>query len=174
MTGRSRNPMRCALSPNIHHWEFSSLAAVLETQAIDVEVVDLNRLYYEYLRSDEFGQATADFSAYTGRHFEASSFLTSYGFSSICSSYPLTLRVAEKSEGYPPGEQSRSRGSPGLRGRRADDEGFSIGGFRSSRRSGTYLSHVAERDLCRTPRFRMSPAQHSAAVMKLCVVLRRR
>src|SRR5271169_5030423 len=71
-----------------------SLAAVLENQGVELEVVDLNRLYYDYLRSDEFRQSSLDFSTYAGRYFEAKSFDV-YGFSTICSSYPLTLRVAE-------------------------------------------------------------------------------
>jgi len=70
-----------------------SLAAVLETQGIEQEIVDLNRLYYDYLQSDEFRQATLDFSTYAGRYFETKSFDV-FGFSTICSSYPVTLRVA--------------------------------------------------------------------------------
>lgn len=70
-----------------------SLAAVLEEQGVEQEIVDLNRVYYDYLRSEQFRQDAFDFCTYVGRYFEKKSFDV-FGFSTICSSYPLTLRVA--------------------------------------------------------------------------------
>ena len=72
-----------------------SLAAVLEQNGAAPEIVDLNRLYYEYLRADDSLRAGVDFTAYAASHLEALS-LDFYGFSTICSSYPLTLRVARE------------------------------------------------------------------------------
>jgi len=72
-----------------------SLAAVLEQERIELEVVDLNRLYYECLRSEEYREGRVDFCTYAGRFFEAKSFDV-WGFSTICSSYPLTIRVARE------------------------------------------------------------------------------
>jgi radical SAM superfamily enzyme YgiQ (UPF0313 family) len=70
-----------------------SLAAVLEQQGVEQELVDLNRLYYDYLRSDGFRQDAFDFCGYASQYFEQKAFDV-YGFSTICSSYPLTLRIA--------------------------------------------------------------------------------
>jgi len=72
-----------------------SLAAVLEKEGIIPTVVDLNRLYYQYLRSDEYQQREIDFCGFVSRGFESQSF-DIFGFSSICSSYPLTLRIARE------------------------------------------------------------------------------
>jgi radical SAM superfamily enzyme YgiQ (UPF0313 family) len=70
-----------------------SLGAVLERCGITPVIVDLNRLYYDCLRSDEYGRGEIDFCAYAARYFESPDF-DLYGFSTICSSYPLTLRIA--------------------------------------------------------------------------------
>lgn len=72
-----------------------SLAAVLEEQGIVPDIVDLNRLYYQYLRSDEYQQRQIDFGGFVSRGFESQSY-DIFGFSSICSSYPLTLRIAQE------------------------------------------------------------------------------
>ncbi len=72
-----------------------SLAAVLEQNGAAPEIVDLNRLYYEYLRADDTLRTGVDFTAYAASHLETLS-LDFYGFSTICSSYPLTLRVARE------------------------------------------------------------------------------
>jgi radical SAM superfamily enzyme YgiQ (UPF0313 family) len=68
-----------------------SLAAVLEQRGTVPQVVDLNRLYYHHLRSEDSG----DFGA------SVTSFLESlrcdvYGFGTLCNSYPLTIRVARE------------------------------------------------------------------------------
>jgi radical SAM superfamily enzyme YgiQ (UPF0313 family) len=69
------------------------LAAVLEQHNLQPEVVDLNRLYYDWLRSEESRTEKTDFCTYAASYFESLSF-DFYGFSTICSSYPLTLRLA--------------------------------------------------------------------------------
>jgi radical SAM superfamily enzyme YgiQ (UPF0313 family) len=69
-----------------------SLAAVLEAQGCPVEAVDLNRLYYSYLPEREGG---VDFSRWAAPKLVARG-ADVYGLSSICSSYPLTLRLASE------------------------------------------------------------------------------
>lgn len=70
-----------------------SLAAVLEAGGHSVQIVDLNRTYFQFADSggmselDEFAEAAA--RAIAGRGADV------YGFSSICSSYPLTIRIAK-------------------------------------------------------------------------------
>ena len=70
-----------------------SLAAVLEVRGDSVQIVDLNRTYFQLADSggcpefDEFAEAAARTIA--GRGADV------YGFSSICSSYPLTIRIAK-------------------------------------------------------------------------------
>src|SRR5215470_14063200 len=68
-----------------------SLAAVLESRGLEVEVVDLNRLYYDWsqgAKRDETG-----FCGFAGTYFADHDF-DFFGFSTVCSSYPLTLRIA--------------------------------------------------------------------------------
>src|SRR5206468_67670 len=72
-----------------------SLAGVLERNGLTPEIVDLNRLYYDCLRSEEHQRGEIDFTGYAARHFASRSF-DFYGFSTICSSYPLTLRIARE------------------------------------------------------------------------------
>ena len=72
-----------------------SLAAVLEEKGTSPHIVDLNRLYYQYLRSEEYEQQEIDFCQFVTRGFESLSF-DIFGFSTICSSYPLTLRIAKE------------------------------------------------------------------------------
>jgi hypothetical protein len=70
-----------------------SLAAVLEVRGDSVLIVDLNRTYFQFADSggmselDEFAEAAA--GAIAERCADV------YGFSSICSSYPLTIRIAK-------------------------------------------------------------------------------
>ncbi|MBP1610031.1 MAG: Radical domain protein, partial [Acidobacteria bacterium] len=68
-----------------------ALAAILEERGIAAEIVDLNRLYYRYLRS----KCQMDFCAFAGREFKYQSF-DIFGFNTICSTYPLTLRIAKE------------------------------------------------------------------------------
>ena len=67
-----------------------TLAAILEQRGLGVQVVDLNRLYYRYLRTAAREPA---FYAYAAREIGDLSF-DICGFSTLCSTYPLTLRVA--------------------------------------------------------------------------------
>ncbi|HEV2691061.1 MAG TPA: cobalamin-dependent protein, partial [Bryobacteraceae bacterium] len=68
-----------------------SLAAVLEERGLCPEVVDLNRLYYDFRRKN--GKNEHDFSRYAASYFRDRQF-DFVGFSSVCSSYPITLRIA--------------------------------------------------------------------------------
>jgi len=70
-----------------------SLAAVLEERGCTPHVIDLNRLYYDYVASGISERDGTKFFSYTVRHLEALSFDV-FGFSTICSNYPLTLRFA--------------------------------------------------------------------------------
>ncbi|MFD5463086.1 B12-binding domain-containing radical SAM protein [Kitasatospora sp. NPDC127059] len=76
-----------------------SLAAVLEKGGRQPLIVDLNRWYYDFLRREPDGEEHADeapmeFAAFAAERLEALP-VDVYGFSTICSSYPLTLRIAE-------------------------------------------------------------------------------
>jgi radical SAM superfamily enzyme YgiQ (UPF0313 family) len=71
-----------------------SLAAVLERHGVSPQVIDLNRLYYAYLRSPGDPSAKPDFCSYVAGELCNAEFDV-LGFSSICSSYPLTIRIAE-------------------------------------------------------------------------------
>src|ERR1041385_7190738 len=68
-----------------------SLAAVLETKGLQPAVVDLNRIYYEWLRDSN--RDKTDFCSYAGSYFAAHEF-DFFGLSTVCSSYPVTLRIA--------------------------------------------------------------------------------
>jgi len=74
-----------------------ALAAILEERGIATEIVDLNRLYYRYLRS----KCQVDFCAFAGGEFKLRSF-DICGFSTICSTYPLTLRIAKEVKRFHP------------------------------------------------------------------------
>ena len=68
-----------------------SLAAVLETKGLQPEVVDLNRVYYDWRQKSK--QNEIDFCNFAGAYFASRDF-DFFGFSTVCSSYPLTLRIA--------------------------------------------------------------------------------
>ncbi len=70
-----------------------SLAAVLEEQGQASELVDLNELHLSYLRSG-VGDQGVDLYRFVLEELLQREFDV-IGFSSICSSYPLTLRLAE-------------------------------------------------------------------------------
>ncbi len=72
-----------------------SLAAVLEARGIEPHVVDLNWHYYEYLALEAPRRAGLTFVAYATRALESLHF-DYFGLGSICSSYPLTLRLARE------------------------------------------------------------------------------
>ncbi len=74
-----------------------SLAAVLEAKGLQPEVVDLNRIYYEWLQgSRNQRHAENDFCSFAGDYFAGRDFdgVDLFGFSTVCSSYPVTLRIA--------------------------------------------------------------------------------
>src|SRR5215813_6242113 len=74
-----------------------SLAAVLEAKGLRPEVVDLNRVYYEWLRDSNPGERNngTDFCSFAGSNF-ADRHFDFFGLSTVCSSYPLTLRIAQE------------------------------------------------------------------------------
>jgi radical SAM superfamily enzyme YgiQ (UPF0313 family) len=69
-----------------------SLAAVLEACGRAPTVVDPNRLYYEFHRNrhehSDFSRVAAAYVAQVDADF--------FGFSTVCSSYPLTLRIVSE------------------------------------------------------------------------------
>lgn len=71
-----------------------SLAGIVQQTCRESRIVDIDRLYYQYL--EEFGsRCLHDFPAWAAPLI-VSSGAEIYGFSSICSSYPLTIRIAER------------------------------------------------------------------------------
>jgi radical SAM superfamily enzyme YgiQ (UPF0313 family) len=72
-----------------------SLAAVLEAKGLQPEVVDLNRVYYDWLQQSNRSNAEADFCSFAGDYFASRDF-DIFGFSTVCSSYPVTLRIASE------------------------------------------------------------------------------
>jgi len=68
-----------------------SLAAVLEAKGLQPEVVDLNRVYYSWLQDTK--RSKTDFCSFAGDFFAGRDF-DFFGFSTVCSSYPVTLRIA--------------------------------------------------------------------------------
>src|ERR1017187_8818330 len=73
---------------------FLTLAAILGQHGIPVEVADLNRTYSRYLRSAAYRRGR-DFCSFVAREFASRSF-DIWGFSTICSTYPLTIRIARE------------------------------------------------------------------------------
>ena len=72
-----------------------TLAAVLYEKNIITKIVDLNRLYSEYLDSDSYNKADLNFSVF------AASYLTQskpkiVGLGTICNSYTLTILIASE------------------------------------------------------------------------------
>ena len=72
-----------------------SLSAVLEQFGIVPRIVDLNRLYYDYLGSERHRRDRSDFCGYVIATLESEN-CDVFGFSTICSSYPLTIRMARE------------------------------------------------------------------------------
>jgi radical SAM superfamily enzyme YgiQ (UPF0313 family) len=70
-----------------------TLAAILREKSTLPAVLDLNRLYYEYL-GDGGARSQGDFCAYAAA--KVPSGFDVIGLSTICSSYPLTIRLAER------------------------------------------------------------------------------
>jgi radical SAM superfamily enzyme YgiQ (UPF0313 family) len=71
-----------------------NLAAVLEGVADRPEIINVNRVYLQFVRAMGPALGSGDFAGYLAAKIaEVDADL--YGFSSICSTYPLTVRVAE-------------------------------------------------------------------------------
>jgi radical SAM superfamily enzyme YgiQ (UPF0313 family) len=70
-----------------------SLAAVLEARDLRPEVVDLNRVYYSWLQGSDC--SSTDFCSLAAEYLATRDF-DFFGFSTVCSSYPLTLRIASE------------------------------------------------------------------------------
>lgn len=79
-----------------------SLAAILEQRGLAPRVVDLNRFYYDHLLARQRGAYDADLCFYAAEHLAALDH-DLYGFGSICSSYPLTIRIARELKRLRPG-----------------------------------------------------------------------
>src|SRR5215470_1687989 len=71
-----------------------SLAAVLERQGVLPHVVDLNHRYSQFVKAAG-KESEADFVTTVIRELEGFEF-DAFGFSTICSTYPLTLRLAKE------------------------------------------------------------------------------
>jgi len=84
-----RNVRRQSTTPQLG---VLSLAAVIEKQGLAVTVFDLNRAFFRLV--DEVGEAQVEHFAAAAARQIAETDSEVYGFSSICSGYPLTLRIA--------------------------------------------------------------------------------
>jgi radical SAM superfamily enzyme YgiQ (UPF0313 family) len=71
-----------------------NLAAVLEGAGDRPDIVNVNRAYLEFVRTVGSTAGNCDFAGYLATRI-AENDANVYGFSSICSTYPLTVRVAE-------------------------------------------------------------------------------
>jgi radical SAM superfamily enzyme YgiQ (UPF0313 family) len=94
---RSRAVTRAARDPQLG---ILSLAAVLEARGEDIRVVDLNSFYMESWAAADRAEAHdfADIAARGIAQVESEV----YGLSSICSSYPLTIRIAKALKAFRP------------------------------------------------------------------------
>jgi radical SAM superfamily enzyme YgiQ (UPF0313 family) len=70
-----------------------TLASILRNESLAPAILDLNRLYYDYL-DDSGKRADSDFCAYAASRVPSKAGVI--GLSTICSSYPLTIRLAER------------------------------------------------------------------------------
>ena len=71
-----------------------TLAAILDQHGITAEVVDLNRVYHRYLHSASFRRGKG-FCSFAARACASESFDV-WGLSTICSTFPLTIRIARE------------------------------------------------------------------------------
>lgn len=88
---RSQSVQEAACEPQLG---ILSLGAVLEARGNAPQIVDLNRTFLGYADSVD-GSPFSEFAEFAGRVIAANN-SSVYGFSSICSSYPLTIRIAKK------------------------------------------------------------------------------
>ena len=70
-----------------------TLAAILREQLVPPSVIDLNRLYYEYLGAEKL-ENQVDFCSWACSRIPGE--FDVIGLSTICSSYPLTIRFADQ------------------------------------------------------------------------------
>ncbi|MCG8456624.1 MAG: B12-binding domain-containing radical SAM protein [Holophagales bacterium] len=78
-----------------------TLASLARNAGHELSLVDLDALYYEYLRSPD-SERRQPFSAFAARHVSAGDF-DLVGFGTLCSSFPVTLRIAEQVKASHPG-----------------------------------------------------------------------
>ncbi|WP_292387801.1 B12-binding domain-containing radical SAM protein [Methanosarcina sp. UBA5] len=77
-----------------------SLAAVLCEKGITPQVVNLNKLFIDFLKCNE-DEKPSDLLTFIVEHIKSLSFEI-LGLSTICSSYPLTLRIAREIKKFNP------------------------------------------------------------------------
>jgi radical SAM superfamily enzyme YgiQ (UPF0313 family) len=72
-----------------------TLAAVLDGLGVDIHLLDLNRFFYDHLNLDSRHEPGNDLVSGVVRQLEGTHFDV-IGFGTICSTYPLTLRLARE------------------------------------------------------------------------------
>lgn len=97
---RDRQVLEAADTPQLG---VLTLAAALEAAGEAPELFHLDRRYYEFLAEGSRG-GLANFPAWLAERL-AEQRADVYGFSTICSSYPLTIRIAEALKRRRPGAQ---------------------------------------------------------------------
>lgn len=136
-----------------------TLAAILREQGFHPHVVNLDDLFYDFIRRDQVeptegkslnGGTPANeqtgpgpdpsefFFPFVARHLRLLSF-DIYGFSSICSSYPLTLRLALETKRLKPETRVILGGPAGVRRRSCHPAGLSVHRCHRARRSRSQL-----------------------------------
>jgi radical SAM superfamily enzyme YgiQ (UPF0313 family) len=87
---KSESVVRSACEPQLG---ILSLAAVLEQRGDNLRIIDLNRAYLKYASSDAI--SVGRFVEFVAALIVDCHHSEIYGFGTICSSYPLTIRIAE-------------------------------------------------------------------------------
>jgi len=77
-----------------------SLAAVLCDRGISPQFVDLNKLFFDFLEHEGNGKSS-DFLTFVIQHIETLSF-DILGLSTICSSFPFTIQIAQEVKKFHP------------------------------------------------------------------------
>jgi radical SAM superfamily enzyme YgiQ (UPF0313 family) len=77
------------------------LAAALIEKGFEPQIINLDQCFVEHLRELSAGRATTDFFTSVVQRLWSTS-ADVFGFSTICSSYPLTLRLARKIKEFHP------------------------------------------------------------------------
>ena len=94
---RSESVQNAAKDPQLG---ILSLAAVLEARDESVRILDLNRIYIDYFES--VPKSASPELAESAACAIAANDAEIYGFSTICSSYPLTIRIAKALKAFRP------------------------------------------------------------------------